>query len=170
MFHQCFVRHHDIHLCICRDLFSTTSEQQSVPRLLHMTTCRAQSADNTGSSIASQAGLQDSCQFGIPIIDVPLSSFAEAKKQSHMWASTKAPSVMCLIKGKIPKSTPRISQSENEAVQQNVRRQFIGNKDISYWVRDEFWPASPTLWYPVIPTNLMHWSFTCILIIQFRSN
>lgn len=57
-----------------------------------MTTCRAQSANDGGPSIASQAGLQDTGQFRVPIIDVSLSTLAAAR-QSKIGELSKITSV-----------------------------------------------------------------------------
>ena len=57
MLYQGFIRHDHIDLCFCSDFFGTASKQQSASRLLNMALCRAQSADNGSSSIASQASI-----------------------------------------------------------------------------------------------------------------
>ena len=46
-----------ITLASCSAFFGTASKQQSASRLLNMALCRAQSADNGSSSIASQASV-----------------------------------------------------------------------------------------------------------------
>ena len=74
MLDQCLIRHHDINLCFSGHLFCTTSKKKCVSGLLNMATCRAQSANDSCSSISTQTRLQYACQLGVSVIDVSMSS------------------------------------------------------------------------------------------------